>query len=140
MVGFNVGIALLGLVGGVVVAVGLAVTARQRAGATAALVSGGERVGATVVTVTYEGAQRQWQRVQLRCDDGREVNDRLDSVVAAALALRQGERRDVLRSADPQAATCRLVDALDADARSIRVAVISGVVIAALGVAVGLAL
>ena len=135
MVAFNVGIALLGLVGGALVAVGLAITARQRAAVTAALVDGGERVAATVLAVAFEGRQHQWRRVRLRCDDGREVNDRLDSAVAARLALQPGDRRTVLRSRDQQAEACRLVDVLDADANSVRVAVVAGVVIAALGVA-----
>lgn len=135
MVAFNVGIALVGLVGGVVVAVGLAITARQRAAVTAALTDGGERVAATVLAVAFEGRQHQWRRVRLRCDDGREVNDRLDSAVAARLDLQPGERRTVLRSRDPQAEGCRLVDVLDADTNSVRVAVVAGVVIAALGVA-----
>jgi hypothetical protein len=140
MIAINVGIAVLGVVGGAVVALGLTLTARQRAGATAALVESGERAAATVVSMTFEGMQRQWRRVRLRCDDGREVHDRLDSAAASRLALTLGERRTVVRSTDPQVEACRLVDALGADANSARVAVIAGVVIAALGVAAAFAL
>ena len=140
MIAFNVGLAVLGLLGGAVVAGGLAHTARQRAARTAALVAEGERVSATVLGVATEGAHLQWRRVRVRCSDGRELDDRLDSVRADRLGLQVGERRVVLRSRRPDANECRLVDALDADSSSITVAVVAGAVIAALGVAAAFAL
>lgn len=136
---FHVGLAVVGVVGGAIVGVGLAVSARRRAAATAALLEHGERVRATVVSVVSQGAQLQWRTVVLRCDDGREVRDQLDSAVAARLALAPGSVLLVVRSRRAEVAECRLVDALDADGHSVRVAVLAGAVIAVLGLAAALA-
>lgn len=140
MIAFNVGLLLVGVVGGAVVGVGLAVTAKRRAGATAMLLEHGERVAATVLEVTSEGAQLQWRSVRLRCDDGREVRDRLDSMVASRLAVQVGEPRMVVRSRSADDPGCRLVDSLGTEGNSLTAAVIAGAVIVALGVAAAFAL
>lgn len=140
VIAFNVGLLLVGVVGGAVVGVGLAVTARRRDAATAALLAEGERVTATVVAVTSQGAQLQWRSVHLRCDDGREVRDRLDSMVASRLALQAGDRRMVVRPRAANDESCRLVDALGTEGNSLMAAAIAGGVIVALGVAAAFAL
>lgn len=140
VIAFNVGLLLVGVVGGALVGVGLAVTSRRRADATAALLEHGERVAATVLDVTSEGAQLQWRTVRLRCDDGREVRDRLDSMVASRLAVQAGERRMVVRSRSTDDPGCRVVDALGTEGNSLMAAAIAGAVIVALGVAAAFAL
>lgn len=140
MIAFNVGLAVVGLIGGAIVGVGLAVTARSREAATAALLAQGEQVAATVVAVNSHGAQLQWRSVHLRCDDGREVRDQMDTMVASRLAVQVGDRRMVVRPRTADGDGCRLVDALGAEGNSLMAAVVAGGVIVALGLAAAFAL
>jgi hypothetical protein len=135
----NVGLALLGIVGGLVVGGALAVQARRDRALDLVLAERGTASTATIVAVVATGRHLAFRRVTFSVAGEGEFMQTFPFIEAGSLGLVEGAQLRVVHLADPSSGVLRgrLVQPSNAPANSF-VPLVVGLFIAVLGIAAAL--
>jgi hypothetical protein len=129
----NLGILVLGVVGGAVVGIGLDRQERRRARRWHALTTGGVRATGTITDVTATGRFSAFRQVTVAVDGGGSFLQTMDRAEADRFGIGVGQRVGVWhRAGDPSDA---VLDLAPPAPRRVPVPVVAGLVIAVLGFA-----